>query len=150
MFLLKIPFDMVTIAFASVTVGVGIDDAVHFILRFKALYFYRSGSLLPAVKRTIELTGRPIMLTTFSIIGGLLVLTLASFIPIKYFGLLISLALLNTLLATLFILPSGIILWIGTQRAIEKRRVRKRTRKHSLNNLPSLNQSTGLDSANNE
>jgi uncharacterized protein len=132
MFLLNIPFDMVTIAFASVTVGVGIDDAVHFILRFKSLYFNRSGSLLPAVKRTIELTGRPIMLTTFSIIGGLLVLTLASFIPIRYFGLLISLALLNTLLATLFILPSGIILWIGTQRAIEKRRVRKRARKHSL------------------
>lgn len=132
MFLLNIPFDMVTIAFASVTVGVGIDDAVHFILRFKSLYFNRSGSLLPAVKRTIELTGRPIMLTTFSIIGGLLVLTLASFIPIKYFGLLISIALLNTLLATLFILPSGIILWIGTQRAIEKRRVRNRIRKHSL------------------
>ena len=132
MFILNIPFDMVTIAFASVTVGVGIDDAVHFILRFKSLYTNRSGSLLPMVKRTIELTGRPIILTTISIIGGVLVLTLASFIPIRYFGLLISLALLNTLLATLFILPSGIILWIGTQRAIAKRRVRNRARKFPL------------------
>lgn len=133
MFLLNIPFDMVTIAFASVTVGVGIDDAVHFILRFKSLYFYRSGSLLPAVKRTIELTGRPIMLTTFSIIGGVLVLTMASFVPIRYFGVLISLALFNTLLATLFILPSGLILWIGTQRAIEKRKIRKRARTQNRN-----------------
>lgn len=131
MYLLNIPFDMITIAFASVTVGVGIDDAIHFIIRFKTLYFNRSGSLKPAVKRTIILTGRPIILTTISIIGGLSVLTLASFIPIRYFGLLISLALFNTLLATLFILPSGLIFWIGTQRAIKKWKEKKKLR-HKL------------------
>jgi uncharacterized protein len=125
MHLFKIPFDTVTIAFASVTVGVGIDDAVHFILRFRSLYHYRPGGLKPAVKRTMELTGRPIILTTVSIIAGLMVFTLAKFVPIRYFGILISIALLNTLLATLFILPSGIILWISTERLIQKRRKRR-------------------------
>ncbi len=130
MYIFNIPFDTVTIAFASITVGVGIDDAVHFILRFKSLYFYRSGSLKPAVKRTIEVTGRPIILTTVSIIGGLLVLTLASFVPIRYFGVLISIALLNTLLATLFILPSALILWIGTERLIMKKRLKRKELQH--------------------
>lgn len=121
MSIFDIPFDMVTIAFSSVTVGVGIDDAIHFILRFKSLYFYRSGSLIPAVKRTIELTGRPIILTSLSIISGLIMLTFASFVPIRYFGILISIALMNTLLATLFILPSCIILWIRVRRLIDRK-----------------------------
>lgn len=125
MYVFSIPFDMVTIAFSSVTVGVGIDDAIHYIIRFKSIYNHRPGNLKPAVKRTIELTGRPIILTTVAIIAGLLVLTMASFVPITYFGLLISIALLNTLLATLFILPSALIFWIGTERFFRKRMARK-------------------------
>jgi hydrophobe/amphiphile efflux-3 (HAE3) family protein len=125
MYVFSIPFDMVTIAFSSVTVGVGIDDAIHYIIRFKSIYNHRPGNLKPAVKRTIELTGRPIILTTVAIIAGLLVLTMASFVPITYFGLLISIALLNTLLATLFILPSALIFWIGTERFFRKRLARK-------------------------
>jgi predicted RND superfamily exporter protein len=50
---------------------------------------------------------------------------MASFVPITYFGLLISIALLNTLLATLFILPSALIFWIGTERFFRKRLARK-------------------------
>jgi hypothetical protein len=127
MYVFSIPFDMVTIAFSSVTVGVGIDDAIHYIIRFKSIYNHRPGNLKPAVKRTIELTGRPIILTTVAIIAGLLVLTMASFVPITYFGLLISIALLNTLLATLFILPSALIFWIGTERFFRKRLALRKT-----------------------
>ncbi len=106
-----IPFDMVTISFSSVTVGVGIDDAIHFILRFRKVYSFYPDNVKQAMHETIELTGRPITLTSVSIISGLMVLALGSFIPIRYFGILVSIALFNTLMATLFILPSCMLLW---------------------------------------
>jgi predicted RND superfamily exporter protein len=110
MYLLDIPFDVVTIIFASVTVGVGVDAAIHFLLRFR-----RRQAEHPAlpyevvVAQTLEETGRPILLTSSALILGLLVLLFASFLPIRYFGLLLSFALLVTTFATLFILPSLMI-----------------------------------------
>ncbi|MEA4859820.1 MAG: efflux RND transporter permease subunit [Sphaerochaeta sp.] len=110
MYLLDIPFDVVTIIFASVTVGVGVDAALHFLLRFR-----RRQAEHPAlpyevvVAQTLEETGRPILLTSSALILGLLVLLFASFLPIRYFGLLLSFALLVTTFATLFILPSLMI-----------------------------------------
>ncbi len=102
----NIPFDMITMGFSSVTVGVGIDDAIHFIIRFKEIEGKSSDSLKQNIKDTIIQTGRPITLTSVSIIAGLMVLSFASFMPVRFFGILISIALFNTLLATLFILPA--------------------------------------------
>ncbi len=101
----NIPFDMITMGFSSVTVGVGIDDAIHFIIRFKEIE-KDGGELKQNIKDTIVQTGRPITLTSVSIIAGLMVLSFASFMPVRFFGILISIALFNTLLATLFILPA--------------------------------------------
>lgn len=113
MWAFQISFDMVTIAFSSVTVGVGIDDAIHFILQFKTIYNPAKHNHVSALSNTINITGRPITLTSVSIISGLLVLTLASFIPIRYFGVLIAVALFDTLIATLFVLPACIIIWFN-------------------------------------
>ena len=54
-------------------------------------------------------TGRPIILTTVSIVAGMLALLFASFTPIKYFGLFMTVALTVAMMATLFILPSVMI-----------------------------------------
>jgi uncharacterized protein len=121
-----IPFDMVTIAFSSVTVGVGIDDAIHFILRFRKVYKQYPGSVRSAVHETLVLTGRPITLTSVSIISGLMVLSFGSFIPIRYFGILVSVALFNTLMATLFILPACIIFWYTLKERMDKKRMDKK------------------------
>ncbi|MGM0431440.1 MAG: efflux RND transporter permease subunit [Spirochaetota bacterium] len=123
MVLFQIPFDMITMGFSSVTVGVGIDDAIHFIIRFKEVRRSDPGEDLKAVMRkTIRLTGRPIALTSISIIAGLLVLSFASFMPVRYFGILISIALLNTLLATLFILPACMYAGLTAHERIRKAR----------------------------
>ncbi|MCF7933781.1 MAG: MMPL family transporter [Spirochaetia bacterium] len=106
MVLFNIPFDMITMGFSSVTVGVGIDDAIHFILRYREIARESDQSLKETIHQTIVQTGRPIMLTSISIISGLMVLSFASFMPVRFFGILISIALFNTLLATLFILPA--------------------------------------------
>lgn len=110
MFLLNIKFDVVTAIFASVTVGVGVDDAIHFMLRY-----LRQKKLHPTLpyyiimQRALQETGRPIILTSMSIISGMLMLTFASYAPIRYFGLLLAIALFTTTLATLFILPSTML-----------------------------------------
>ena len=54
---------------------------------------------------TLEETGRPIILTTVSIVAGLCMFLFASFSPIRYFGLFMSVALTVAMLATLFVLP---------------------------------------------
>ncbi|MGD1821909.1 MAG: efflux RND transporter permease subunit, partial [Pleomorphochaeta sp.] len=111
MYFLNIPFDMVTVSFASVAIGAGVDDAIHFLLKYSTLIKNPTiKDYKEAITITIQETGRPIVLTTISIVFGMLMLTFGSYMPIKYFGILMSVALMNSMLATIIILPSVIIL----------------------------------------
>jgi len=110
MYIFKIPFDMVTVSFASVAIGSGVDDAIHFLLKYSSLKKENTNeNIKKLIKITIQTTGRPIVLTTLSIVFGMMMLSFASYLPIKYFGLLMSIALMDSMLATIFILPSFII-----------------------------------------
>ena len=112
MYITGIPFDMVTSVFGSITVGVGIDDALHYLIRYKNIKRENpSFDTQKLVDSTLKATGKPIIITSISIICGMLVLLFASYSPIKYFGVLLSMALVNTTLATLLILPSFMILF---------------------------------------
>ncbi len=117
MVILKIPMDMTTIMFSIVVIGVGVDNSIHFLLRFKeqAKNYDAIGNIL---EHTLMVAGRPIIITTTSIIGGLLILTFASFRPIIYFGLLVAIALFTAALGTIVILPA--ILTLGWKRRREK------------------------------
>lgn len=111
MYLVGIPFDMVTSVFGSITVGVGIDDALHYLIRYKnTRKNHPNLGVKEIISKTLQATGKPIIITSISIICGMLVLTFASYAPIRYFGILLSLALVNTTFATLLILPSFMIL----------------------------------------
>jgi uncharacterized protein len=113
MVVFKIPMDMTTVMFSIVVIGVGVDNSIHFLLRFREqekLY----GDIKTILEHTLKIAGRPIIITTTSIIGGLLVLTFASFRPIIYFGLLVAVALFTAALGTLLILPA--ILTFGWKR----------------------------------
>ena len=111
MYVASIPFDLVTVGFSSVTVGVGVDDALHFIIRYRRNSLEGRHGVEDALRRTINETGKPIILTSVSIILGLMTLTFASYVPIQFFGLLVSVALFNTLVATLFVLPAVILVY---------------------------------------
>ena len=121
MYLLGIPFDMITVTFASVAVGAGIDDAIHFLLRYKNNLRTIRLPLKQVVSITIKETGRPIILTTLSIIAGMLMFLFASYTPVRYFGSLMSIALLNCMLSTIFVMPSYIILTDTIRNKISKR-----------------------------
>lgn len=108
MYFFQIPFDMITVTFASIAVGAGIDDAIHFLLRYKNKLGKDGRSVSELLSQTIKETGRPIILTTLSIVGGLSMFLFASYTPVRYYGCLMSMALLNCMLATVFIMPSTI------------------------------------------
>jgi hydrophobe/amphiphile efflux-3 (HAE3) family protein len=111
MFLTGIPFDIITIGFSSVTIGVGIDDAIHFLIRYKnKVIINKYHNVRLRLRETIHETSRPILLTTAAIVLGISMLSFGSYVPIKYFGILVSISLLNTMLATLFILPPVILI----------------------------------------
>lgn len=110
MYLMKIPFDIVTVSFTSIAIGCGVDDAIHFIIRFSSnAKKDKALSLNSNIEATIKQTGYPIILTTLSIVIGMLMLSFASYTPIRYFGLLISVTLTGCMVSTLLFLPCFII-----------------------------------------
>ena len=106
MWILNIPFDVFTIMFSSVAIGAGIDDSIHLLIQFKRFSPIYPENRQKAISLTVGIAGRPILLTSISVITGLLALTFSSFIPVVYFGLLVSLALLSTTLGALLFLPA--------------------------------------------
>lgn len=106
MYVMGIPFDLVTVGFTSVTIGAGIDDALHFLLHYRY-----NRKLMPEktvqeiISTTLDETGRPIILTTVSIVAGMSILLFGSYTPIQYFGLFMCVSLTVAMLATLFVLP---------------------------------------------
>ena len=97
---------MTTIMVSCITIGVGVDDAIHFLLQHREMELKFPGEREKAVYQTIIHTGRPIVITTLSIVAGLLFLSVARFQPIRYFGLLIVFTLIAACFATIVLLPS--------------------------------------------
>lgn len=112
MYFAGIPFDMVTVSFSSIAIGCGVDDAIHFMLRLKSKQkgMPRNTDVVPLLKDTIIDTGRPIILTTVSIVFGMMMLSFASYTPIRYFGLLMSVTLFGCMISTLVIMPPVVIM----------------------------------------
>jgi predicted RND superfamily exporter protein len=106
----KIPLDMITIMVSSIAIGVGVDDAIHFLLQFRAQRDADHGDIESVIEKTLAITGRPIVLTTLSILAGLLILGFATFKPIRYFGLLVAFTLTATCIGTIVVLPAVISL----------------------------------------
>ena len=110
MLVFNMPFDIVTVGFTSITIGAGVDDALHFLLRYRNNKKEMPGKALPeVVMRTLKETGRPIILTTLAVDAGLFMLVFASYTPIRYFGMMMCVSLTVAMLSTLFILPSVLI-----------------------------------------
>ena len=103
-----IPLDLMTITIAAITVGIGVDDTIHYVHRFRR-EFAIDGDYRAAVGRCHRSIGRAIYYTSVTIMLGFLILALSRFIPTIYFGLLTSLAMLVALLANMTLLPALIV-----------------------------------------
>lgn len=96
----------------SIAFGIATDDTIHFISRFKIELGYGK-SLMYAFKRTYFETGKPIILTTFILIGGFMSLMVSNFESTFYFGFLICITVVIAVLADLFLLPVLLFLIYG-------------------------------------
>ncbi len=94
----------------SIAFGVATDDTIHFISRLKIELGYGK-SLIYAFKRTYFETGKPILLTTFILMGGFISLMVSDFQSTFYFGFLICITIFIAVLADIFLLPV-LIFWI--------------------------------------
>jgi len=106
---LNMPLDMMTITIAAISVGIAVDDTIHYIDRFKS-EFEKDRRYLATMHRCHGSIGHAMYYTSVTIIIGFSILALSNFIPTIYFGLLTSLAMLIALIAALTLLPQMLIL----------------------------------------
>lgn len=101
----RIPLDVVTITFSSIAIGIGVDNAIHLTIQYRRQSHIHAGDPDRTIEHTLKIAGRPMLLTTLSIMSALLAFTFSRFRPIAYFGLLISLSLVFTTAGALVLLP---------------------------------------------
>lgn len=106
---LGIPLDMMTITIAAISVGIAVDDTIHYIHRFKQ-EFEVDRSYLNSLHRCHGSIGHAMYYTSVTIIIGFSILALSNFIPSIYFGLLTGLAMFIALIAALTLLPQLLII----------------------------------------
>ena len=103
--LLGIPLDMMTITIAAITIGIAVDNSIHYIYRFKEEYFK-----LRNYKKTLKLchstVGKAILNTSITIVFGFSILVMSNFIPTIYFGVFTGIAMLLAMVSVLTLLPS--------------------------------------------
>jgi len=105
---LAIPLDLMTITIAAITVGIAVDDTIHYIHRFK-LEFASDGDYWATIHRCHRTIGRAMYYTSVTIILGFSILALSQFVPTINFGLLTGTAMLVALLANMTLLPVLIV-----------------------------------------
>ena len=106
--LLGIPLDVMTVTVAAVSVGMGVDNTIHYIFRFKKEYS-ATNNYLTASKNTHTTVGKALLYTSLTIIFGFLSLTISNFNPTVYFGLFTALAMIMAIISSLVLLPALLI-----------------------------------------
>jgi predicted RND superfamily exporter protein len=105
---LGIPLDIMTITIAAITIGIGVDNTIHYIHRVRE-ELALDGDYWAAVERSHGSVGRAIYYTSITVTLGFSILALSNFIPTIYFGLLTGMAMLIALIANLTLLPLLIV-----------------------------------------
>lgn len=105
-----LPLDLMTITIAAISIGIGVDNTIHYIYRYRN-EFGKDRSYIAAMYRSHGSIGRAMYYTSLTIIFGFSILALSNFKPSIYFGLLTGTAMLSALLGALLLLPRLLILF---------------------------------------
>ena len=106
--LLGIPLDMMTITIAAITIGIAVDNSIHYIYRFKE-EFKKIGNYNKTLEKCHSTVGVAILNTSITIVFGFSILVLSNFIPTIYFGVFTGIAMLLAMLSVLTLLPRLIL-----------------------------------------
>ena len=106
--LLGIPLDMMTITIAAITIGIAVDNSIHYIYRFRE-EFSKINDYDKTLDRCHNTVGVAILNTSITIVFGFSILILSNFIPTIYFGVFTGIAMLLAMLSVLTLLPRLIL-----------------------------------------
>ena len=107
--LLGIPLDMMTITIAAITIGIAVDNSIHYIYRFRE-EFQKNNNYNQTIDKCHSTVGIAILNTSITIVFGFSILFLSNFIPTIYFGIFTGIAMLLALISVLTLLPKLILL----------------------------------------
>jgi len=117
--LLRIPLDMMTITIAAITIGIAVDNSIHYIYRFKE-EFEKINDYNKTLDRCHSTVGVAILNTSITIVFGFSILILSNFIPTIYFGIFTGIAMLLAMLSVLTLLPKLILTYKPFGKEIDK------------------------------
>ena len=107
--LLGIPLDMMTITIAAITIGIAVDNSIHYIYRFKE-EFNKTNNYESTLKLCHSTVGVAILNTSITIVFGFSILVFSNFIPTIYFGVFTGIAMLLAMISVLTLLPALILI----------------------------------------
>ena len=107
--IMGIPLDMMTITIAAITIGIAVDNSIHYIYRFRE-EFSDIKDYNKTIERCHSTVGVAIINTSITIVFGFSILVLSNFIPTIYFGVFTGIAMLLAMISVLTLLPSLIII----------------------------------------
>ncbi len=107
--LLGIPLDMMTITIAAITIGIAVDNSIHYIYRFRE-EFLQNNNYEKTIKICHSTVGKAILNTSITIVFGFSILVLSNFIPTIYFGVFTGIAMLLAMVSVLTLLPTLILI----------------------------------------
>ncbi len=107
--LMEIPLDMMTITIAAITIGIAVDNSIHYIYRFRE-EFNKIGNYNLTIDRCHNTVGIAILNTSITIVFGFSILVLSNFIPTIYFGIFTGIAMLLAMISVLTLLPKLILI----------------------------------------
>ena len=103
--ILSIPLDMMTITIAAITIGIAVDNSIHYIYRFREEYF-KLKNYKQTITKCHSTVGIAILNTSITIVFGFSILILSNFIPTIYFGVFTGIAMLFAMISVLTLLPA--------------------------------------------
>jgi len=114
----KIPLDIMTITIASISIGIAVDDTIHYIHRFRE-EFRACGNYLESMRASHKGVGSAMYYTSVTIVFGFMLLVFSNFVPSILFGVLSSVAMVVALVGALSLLPKLILTFqpFGPERA---------------------------------
>ena len=102
--LFTIPLDLMTITIAAISVGIAVDNSIHFVHRFTD-EIYVTKDYPASIKAATNNVGQAMFYTTIVITAGFMIMVLSNFVPTMYFGVLTGIAMVTALIANLIMLP---------------------------------------------
>jgi predicted RND superfamily exporter protein len=102
---LGINLDMATSIIAAITIGIGVDDTIHFLNNFRNLRA-RGLSIDETIAGTLGVSGKAILFTSIALILGFSIFTVSNFRPVILFGILMAMTMIATTIGALLVLPT--------------------------------------------